>query len=378
MATYINPKIITWARERSGYSIDQLAEAMHKEPNEVYRWESGEKSPSYLTLDDLAYKYFKIPLAVFFFPEPPNIEDPVSKFRRLSDYEMTRLSPDTIRIIRLSQGYQDSLNTLIDPDSIKRRIFKDINTEGKSPIRLAAEVRAYLRITIEQQMKFAGTEIAFKTWRHAVEDVGIFTFKDSFKDRFISGFSLLDSIFPIIVINNSNAFSRQIFTLIHELGHIIYNVDGVTDIEDDYIDYMDDPNKQLEINCNAFASELLVPTEEFINVIPKEFDIGVVGRLADKYSVSREVILRKYLDLGKITRDFYLETANEWNKDYLRSASRSPGGNWYLTMLSYLGEGYTRLVFDRFYHGEISKEQLGEHLNVNSKNVDKLESYLYR
>jgi len=377
MTSSANRKIIAWARERSGYSVENLASTMKIDPDEIRMWESGEKCPSYLMLENLAYKYFKIPLALFFFPEPPDIEDTKHKFRRLPEYELSRLSPDTIKIMRSSEGFQESLLELIPPESIKRRIFNDIHVENEDIIYLARKIREYLGITIEQQFRFTGIESAFKAWRHVIENSGVFTFKNSFKDRFVSGFCLLHPQFPIIVVNNSNSFSRQIFTLMHELGHIIYKVNGITDIEDQYIEYMDGQEKSLEINCNKLASEILVPLEVFKNDIPHEFEPEIVPFLAEKYSVSREVILRKFMDNDVISQEYYSLKSLEWNRDFLRGEERK-GGDWYLTQLSYLGEGFTRLAFEYYRSGLLSIEQLAQHLNVNSKNIEKLESYMDR
>ncbi len=97
MITAINPKVLTWARKRCGLSVEDLARNLGKDSDIVLQWESGEAFPSYTTLETLAYGHFKIPLAVFFFPEPPDIEDPAAKFRRLPEYELERLSPDTGR-----------------------------------------------------------------------------------------------------------------------------------------------------------------------------------------------------------------------------------------------------------------------------------------
>jgi Zn-dependent peptidase ImmA (M78 family) len=376
MTSCVNREIITWAMKRSGYTIETLADAMGIDSNVIRKWKDGEKFPSYPMLENLAYKYFKIPLALFFFPEPPDIEDTVHKFRRFPDYELARLSPDTIKIMRSSEGFQESLTELFPPDLSHKRIFDDIKIEGESIIQLANKIREYLGIDIEQQFRFTGTETAFKAWRHVIENAGIFTFKYSFKDRFISGFCLLHQQFPIIVVNNSNSFSRQIFTLMHELGHILYEVHGITDVDERYIEYMDEPGKLLEISCNKFAAEILVPSETFKNDIPSHFEPEIVPYLAEKYSVSREVILRKLLDNGIVSQEYYTLKAAEWNRDYLRTMGKEKGGNWYLTQLAYLGEGFTRLAFENYYHGRLSIEQLAQHLNINSKNLEKLETYI--
>ncbi len=377
MNVYINPEILKWALKRNMMSIEQLAHHINKEVEEVRLWVTGEKRPSYSVLETLAYKVLKIPLAVFLFPEPPDIEDNVTKFRRLPDYEMERLSSDTLQIIRSSQGFQDVLVELVGTEGDNRKIFIDIDAKGMAPDYMAKLTREYIDISIEKQFQFSGTEAALKTWRHAVEKAGVFTFKNTFKDRYISGFSLLHEQFPIIVINNSNSFSRQIFTLIHELGHILLGIHGITDADESYINYMSSDERRLEIFCNQFTAELLVPREVFENDIPRSFHPSIIEELADKYSVSREVILRRFLEYSIVTQKYYIEQTTEWNRDYLRLIV-GKGGDWYRTRLAYLGEGYTTLTFENYHSGRISKEQLGEYLNINSKNIDKLETYLLR
>lgn len=378
MASYINPKIIIWARKRSGLSINDLANKMRRDPGEIRKWESGTKVPSYTCLEELAYRHFKIPLAVFFFPEPPDIEDPRNKFRRLPEFELARLSSDTLQMIRLAQAYQESLAELMLHSQPRRRISHDLNSKGTNPRQFAQKTRKYLGITIQNQFDFQSCEQALKAWRHALEEAGVFTFKDSLKDRFISGFCLLDNQFPIIFLNNSNAFARQIFTLAHELGHILFGVHGITDVDESYLRFMSSRDKSLEIRCNQFAAELLVPEEAFREEIPLFNTAGseIIPDIADKYSVSREVILRRFLDHGLVTDNYYETKALEWNRDYLRSGRRATGGNYYLTKLSYLGEGFTRLAFENYCRGRLTKAQLATHLNINARNIAKLEKYM--
>jgi len=377
MKTHINPAILKWARERNKLTIEQLATKTKRNPEELKRWEDGEQDLPYGFLEDLAYKHFKIPLAVFFFPEPPSEPDPVNKFRRLPDFELERLSDDAYRKIRLAQAYQDSLSMLLE-DFQSRKIFKDIIPQNQSVTELATIVRKYIGISIEEQFSFRSVEAAFKRWRHAVEECGIFTFKDSFKDRFISGFCLIDDKYPVIFINNSSAFSRQIFTLMHELAHILFGVVGITDIDETYVSFMNKADRDKEIFCNKFAANLLVPDSDFEKdiVIFKRDGMVSVSRIAEKYSLSREVILRRLLDGGVITDTIYQKEAQELNQEYLRLHKDGGGGNYYLTQLAYLGEGYTKVAYEQYQSGRLDKIDLANHLNVNAKNLDKLVSYL--
>lgn len=62
----INPGVLSWARERAGYSLDEAAGSFKR----IASWEAGEGGPTYPQLEQLAEK-FGLPIAVFFFPAPP-------------------------------------------------------------------------------------------------------------------------------------------------------------------------------------------------------------------------------------------------------------------------------------------------------------------
>ncbi len=378
MKSYINPRIITWARERSGLTIEALAEKMRREPAELEQWESGRRTPSYSILEQLAYKYLKLPVAIFFFPQPPELDDPKKRFRRLPSYELERFSSDTYQKIRMAQSYQDSLSFLMTKGPKPRRIFRDLSPGRLEPDEFAGKARRYLGVTLEQQILFRSSETAFKAWRHAVEEASVFTFKDSFKDRFVSGFGLLHDDYPIIFVNNSNSFSRQVFTLIHELAHILYGVSGVTDVDESYIEMMEEEQRELEIKCNNFTADFLVPDEPFQEDI-RYFRVSgpeSVSEIAERYSVSREVILRRLLDHGVVTKRYYEQKAAEWNKEYLGRDKTTEGGNFYLTRLAYLGEGFTTIAFENYHRGRINRTELANHLNINARYLPKLEAYM--
>lgn len=380
MITAVNPAIIQWARERSGLSLDDLARMMKREPDELRHWENGENAPSYKALEDLAYRHLKIPLAVFFFPTPPNVDDPKSNFRRLPEYELKRFSPDTIQKIRFAQAYQDSLEEFFMGSQPNRMIHDEIDQKIDSLETLALNVRKYLGISLKQQFNFRNSDQAFKAWRHALEEAGVFTFKDSFKDRFLSGFCIVHNQYPVIMVNNSNSYTRQIFTLMHELGHILYGVNGVTDIDESYLEFLKKDDQKIEVQCNRFAAEVLVPKKIFETDIPsfKEGTENAISNLANKYSVSREVILRRLLDCRLINKDYYISQSEKWNKDYLRSKKETSGGNWYLTKIAYLGEGFVQTAFHNYRSGRFDNATLANHLNVKAKNLNKFEAYIGR
>ena len=99
----INPEVLRWARETAGYTVADVASALKKAPEVVAAWESGERSPTYVQLETLAYRLYKRPLALFFFPEVPEEDQPSQSFRTLPSEELEALFPDTRLALREAQ-----------------------------------------------------------------------------------------------------------------------------------------------------------------------------------------------------------------------------------------------------------------------------------
>src|SRR6266404_2917385 len=128
---------------------------------------------------------------------------------------------------------------------------------------MAEQVRAYLGVSLDAQRSWQDDETALENWREAAFDAGIYVFKDAFREEEFSGFCLYDDVFPIIYVNNSHAKTRQIFTLFHELAHILFHTSGIDLLTDDFIQRLPDDAKKIEIICNRFAAEFLLPESDF-------------------------------------------------------------------------------------------------------------------
>ncbi len=166
--------------------------------------------------------------------------------------------------------------------------------------------------------------------REALEAQGVFVFKASFVQREISGFSLYGDEFPIIYLNNSVAKTRQIFTLFHELAHVLLQNNGVTKRNVSYISKMRGENRDVEIFCNAFAGEFLAPRDSLSPLLGRGIPPDeTIGQIARELKVSREMILRRLLDLGVVSQRHYRTKAAEWTADYFDHQPSSPGGNYY-------------------------------------------------
>lgn len=178
---------------------------------------------------------------------------------------------------------------------------------------LATSIREYLDISLSKQKGWGTIETALETWREAFEDSGMFVFKEAFRNDDFSGFCLYDKVFPLIVINNSMAKTRQIFTLFHELGHLLFETSGIDKLNDDFINILSEQDRDVEILCNRLAAEILVPSDDFdLSVKGMRVDEAFVAKLAAIYKVSREVILRKFLDRGAVSESTYKKLTAKW------------------------------------------------------------------
>ena len=234
----VQPEVLRWARETVGLSIDEVATMLRISPGDIADWEAGAGAPTYVQLEKLAYQVFKRPLAVFFLPAPPEEKVPQREFRTLPETDMRSLARDTYLQIRHAHAFQLSLKEVFNGrNPADELIWRSLTLSLSESVSVQAEkIRLLLGITLDEQTSWRNDDLALKQWRKAIEDAGIFVFKSSFKQREISGFCLMDDAFPIIYLNNSTTKTRQIFSLLHELAHLLLSMNGLSKLDSDYID----------------------------------------------------------------------------------------------------------------------------------------------
>ena len=381
MAEYIqgiNPTIIQWARERSGYTRQEVAKSLNRDVATISNWESGAAAPTYVQLEKLADKY-KRPIAMFFFPEPPHETDFVGQLA-LRSSEIEQLDPGIRILLRQARARQLSLMELnMDVNPAETKIFRDLHPQlGDSPTELAQQTRAYLDISVDTQAGWNSAKEALENWREGVEEKGIFIFKDAFRDDSVDGFCLVHEQFPVVYLNNSRSSVRQIFSLFHELAHLLLGENGITR-------GINPVGEQIEVFCNQFAAEFLVPSDDLETRFNDSlYDDIAIEELAGYYKVSRPVILLKLVNRGVFTSEDYRQKTAQWTEEYESrlegrvGGESSGGGNYYNTYALYLGYRFMELAFSRYHQGQCSMEELADHLSVKAKNLPGFEDCLLR
>ena len=379
----IQPAVMQWARESIGLTVEDVAERIAKRPDDISKWESGADAPTYVQLERLAYEVYKRPIAVFFLPEPPQEHRPQSEFRTLPAFDLNNLASDTFLHIRKAHAYQIALAELFDgKNPAERKIWQVCPLDlFHSPANAAIAIRRELGITVEAQAKWSDDSDALQHWRQLIEHSGVFVFKNSFKQKEISGFCLRDDEFPLIYLNNSTTKTRQIFSLLHELAHLLFNVNGLSKFDQSYVGHLPQHERKIEVFCNAVASEILIPSSDFDKQVANLTGTfnntadAVFSQLARRYGVSREVVLRRFLDLGRVDQQFYEEKAAEWTGQIKKVKG---GGDWYATTGTYISDRMLNEVFGQYFRNKVSTAQAAEYLGVAPKNLSGLEERILK
>jgi Zn-dependent peptidase ImmA (M78 family) len=380
----VQPELLRWARESANMTVADVAQKFTKRSEEIEAWESGDGAPSYPQLERLAYEIYKRPLAIFFLPAPPDEPKPRTEFRSLPDADLSQLDRQTVLLIRKGHAFQAALDELYEGrNPVDRPLWREITLSTAQRVSTQAQrVREALAIPLEQIRLLADDDAALKLWRRAVEARGIFVFKDSFKQGDISGFCLRHDEFPVVVINNSTTKTRQIFSLLHELAHLLFNRNGISRFDDAGIDRLPPNDRRIERFCNSVAAEILIPADDFARGVrdwnrdPRQASDEDFAALARRYHVSRSAILRRFLDQGLVDPEFYAERDREWTAQFGRSGKS--GGDYYNTQGAYLSERFLRDVVASYARRAISKSEAAEMIGVKPRNFAAFEDLVHR
>lgn len=132
------------------------------------------------------------------------------------------------------------------------------------------------------------------------------------------GLSVAYEQMPIIVLNRKDEPSARLFTLCHELVHIVTRTSGIcTDVSENSTS-----NNELELRCNQIAGMVLVPKSSIVkhpvikDIQAYGFDDARVGKIARDFAVSKQVILHCLWELNIISQPFYYETLNRYSDEY--------------------------------------------------------------
>lgn len=375
----VNGAVIEWARRSLNLSQEDVARRMKKPPELIAQWERGEAMPTYVQLERLAYGILRRPMAVFFYPEPPEEAPVEAEFRTLPESLGEALSPPVVRVVRRARVCQLALEELLGPARPERAIWEQQRpTAADRPIEVARAIRAALGVTIDRQRSWRSYDEALSAWRESVESAGVYVFKGAFKDDSVSGFCLFHPLYPVIYLNNSTTVSRQVFTLVHELVHVLLRESDV-EATDPGPAASSRADESVEWFCNAVAAEVLAPAESLDRMLTAgSLTEERISSIAESLWVSREVIVRSAAERGIVGWDRYRELADKWINQAVRARAKHGRGSYWSNQGVYMSLAFGTAVLQQLYQNRIDQDAAAEYLGVRSTGLSTMESVLLR
>jgi Zn-dependent peptidase ImmA (M78 family)/transcriptional regulator with XRE-family HTH domain len=381
----ISCDVLRWAREQRGMSIGLAAKRLQISEDRLLEIESGTRQPTMAQLRNMSDKY-KRPLIVLLLDEPPTTFTPLRDFRLLPTGETGVFSPELLDEIKRADQQQEIFAELKgDMGELLLRPKLPIGT--KDQIVLAAGIRKLLGVTYEQQKKWTDPRVAFTEWRQRIESLGILILEASRVPMSeMRGLSLSSHLPLVIVLNGLDSPRGKIFTMLHELTHLCLRDPGVCDLHPSRRGTAD-----VEIFCNAVAGETLLPTAtlEALSVVQEHVasslwsDAEIESIASVCGGASHDVILRRLLDLGRLSRPEFesrRKVLQEAYEEFRKNRSRKKDGGGpppYRMQLRDRGRPFICSVFDAYAEGHINLSEVVDLAGVRTKHLANMQREAY-
>jgi Zn-dependent peptidase ImmA (M78 family) len=375
--------ILKYARRYSGLTLEQAAQKtkIPLEKLKGYEENGGDVPMHHLEKISDAYKRT---LAFFFLSKVPDDAVEPKSFRVVyASEDDLQFSPAAYLAIRRGRYVQ----SVIADFSEKEITYDFPNVSIKDNVEnLSGWLRNFVGIEYEKQRKWANSSEALRGWKNALEEKDIFVIQHSLPKEKISAFCLADKKPYVIVLNSAEHENRRIFSLFHELGHILLHQSGICtpdDLSRNSYQYI-----QIEKFCNQLAASLLLPEAVFkadsevqrlAKIAFHSWTQDEVGDIARKFKVSREVVVRRFLTLGYIEEKDYDAWRKEWKKtaEEFRARPKKPIKiPQYQKCISRNGRGFTSFVLDQYHASRITFSSAADILNIKPKYISQLEAKL--
>ena len=372
----LEPKVLRWARERVRLEPEQLARKVQVKPERVLEWEDSGRI-SVAQADRLAH-HTHTPLGFLYLPEPPEDRLPIPDFRTRSDDASSRPSPDLLETVYLMQRRQAWMRDELIEEGSDPLDFVGAYKEIAEPQQVADAMRAALQLERNWASRQSTWTDALSHLREQADRAGVLvvftgivgnnTHRKLDEDEF-QGFALVDEFAPLIFVNSADFQAAQIFTLAHELAHLLVGESGVSSLENHQL-----PNDATEQFCNRTAAEFLVPEVELRDFWPTAENANdQYQAIARRFKVSTLVAARRALDLNLINLTTFLEFYEESKTTvWLRKSPTNSGGDFWNTQRWRIGPRFGAAVARAAKEGRLLYQEAYSLTGLNRVTFEKL------
>jgi Zn-dependent peptidase ImmA (M78 family) len=365
----INPALLGWARGRAQLSEIVLADKLGISEKKLKAWEDGEKPMTFRQAQSFADKTH-IPFGYLFLPKPPEESLPLPDLRTINGQRPLRPSAELLDIINIvlqrQSWYRDYL---LEQGEAGSDVVGRCNLQ--TPVAQAVQdMRQILGVATHPDR--GSWDDYFRSLIQKIERIGILVMRQGFVHHWsralsvteFRGFAVADKVAPLIFINQADAPSARLFTLIHELAHIWVGQSGISNSDPE-------TERKEEVFCNAVAAEFLVPEAEFLALWQEDCESWQqnIAPLEAHFHVSPWVLTRRALTLNKVSLLQYQQYIADLQAQYKTRESSKSGPTYYRTKHSQISDRFSKAVVAEALSGRLLLRDAGRLLDMKPNNI---------
>lgn len=374
----VSPAVLVWTRRSIGLEPGEAADVAGVSPDDLDAWESGVSAPGLGDLTVLARAYHR-PLATLLLSEPPERDEAVVDFRSHRGYRPPRMSPGLHRGIRHARRQQRIASELAAALRIDCLRVPASVADLPEPAVMAARERDALGISIEAQAGWAHDYAALAAWRRAVEDRVVVVLQLTLPRDEVRGFSIAGPGVPAIALAAADPPAARVFTLLHELGHLLIGGGGLCAPE--AILRSTAGAEAVERFCNRFAGHVAVPSDALarhpaaqrlaaMSAVPDNRDFGP---LRAAFRVSNQVLWYRLHEVGMVTGRRYDELWHVWSRAATAATDGGGAGRPRARRsLDVNGARFVGMVLEAEERGEITYADALDYLSIRARDWNEL------
>ncbi|MCF6364921.1 MAG: helix-turn-helix domain-containing protein [Bacteroidales bacterium] len=279
------------ARKIKGFSMQLLAEKLGVSKQMISKYENAESIPDSNKIIALS-NILDVKPDYFFQASTVSLES--IRFRKKSKYSKTKIESLKAKILNKVESYL-SIEDILSVQSEFINPLKNIKITSADDVENAA-------IKLRMVWKIGNDPIHNIISLLETHGIKVVEIKEPDHKLFDGLSTYLNNKYPVIVINKSFGIERKRFTLLHELGHLLLNINK------------EFSEKEEEKFCNRFAGAMLLPQEiliEEIGIKRQKISLTELINFQKQFGISISAQIYRLADLEIISenrkKSFYIK-----------------------------------------------------------------------
>lgn len=383
IATPVHPPTLQLLRIDLGLSIEQLAANLKENEEQIRNWESGKDSIGLTNAKSLA-KALKVSLYHLYLKEIPREwqADGLVDFRH--NQHQRPFSVQLRLALREARERQSWM-----AEFLKNEGESSLDWLGKFSGQevtlsdISNWILSWLEIDRKEIANMRDMGTAYLYWVERIENKRILVCTNNTRakrkiDRHeYSGFVLYHDYAPLIMLNPADNPARRIFTLLHELAHLL--VENRSSLS--RIDFRQNPFNchSVEVLCNEIASEVLLDEQNLLEIWESSAVEKSISEISKVFKVSQSAVAVRLWRLNLIEQSALITLLNFYRESFLKAQSsrtqvrRSCPDK---LVIDRCGKLLVTSVLDAYERGSIDSIEIYDVLKIKLKYLQKVSNRL--